>query len=438
NRFYLKEGEVFYISLFSLGKDQDFLHISLDECENELETARSFWEEWSSRGRCDLFGFDKAREAVERSAIVLKLLTFESTGTIAAAPTTSFACDIGGVRNWDYRFSWVRDSSFALSSFSLLGYKREAIDYINWILSVCVGPDGVDPKELKVLYNMAGEAGEGEELLDHLDGYCGSSPVRVGNSAGEQYQKDIYGSLLDLIWKADFLWGSKDISRSELWMLVSSFADFIASVWHEPDQSIWEFRMEPKHYVHSKVMSWVTLDRALKIAERYGYRGNIKYWKEEREAIREEVLKRGWSEEKSSFVQFFGSQEVDASLLVMSSVGFIDGKDQKMLSTIEAIEDELGEDDGLLLRYKNEDGLPGRDGAFLITSFWLVEALQLSGQKERAKKIYRDLISRSNHVGLLPEQIDPDSGDFLGNFPQGYSHIGVINSGVLLAGRSLE
>lgn len=431
----MKEGQVEYMEFF-FGKINDLRPISVDSLESEFESCKTFWKNWSSESNVDaVFSHKDVAKAVQRSELTLKLLTFKPTGALVAAPTTSLACDIGGVRNWDYRFNWVRDSCFILKALSKTGHFEEVIDYTKGIVDICFNPKESRWKELEVLFDMNGKEGPEEEILNHFKGYRCSKPVRIGNAAGQQCQKDIYGSFLDMAWEVEALWLNDDMFKDRLWSMVAQFADSVASVWREPDHGIWEFRMKPEHHLYSKVMSWVALDRALRIAKRYGFEGDFELWQKERRLIKEEVFEKGWNEKKRSFVQYYGSKEVDASLLIMSSVGFIRGDDPRMVSTIRAIERDLGFGDGLLLRYRNSDGLPGKDGAFLVTSFWLVDALVLAGELERAEVMYRNIIKRSNHVGLLSEQIDTETGAFLGNFPQGYSHMGLINSAFLLEGR---
>ncbi|MFP4022365.1 MAG: glycoside hydrolase family 15 protein [Candidatus Paceibacterota bacterium] len=431
----MKEGEC---AVFALISDEDN-HPEGDALTKKAtdlyQEIITYWREWLSSGM-DGPGPDLGlyQEAVERSALTLKLLTYQPTGTMVAAPTASLPDEIEGVRNWDYRFNWMRDSSFAFSVLCKLGHCEEVSRHIDWILDTCLNGEDCQPELMKVLYDIEGKIGPEEEFLDHFKGHKNSQPVRIGNAAALQSQKDIYGSVLDMLWNVSELWINDNLRSERIWKLISSFADLVVSCWQEPGQGVWEFRMEPRHYVYSKVMCWVALDRAVRTAERYGFEGNVERWKDEKDVIKKEVMEKGWSEKKDSFVQYFGSEDMDASLLTLSSVGFIEGDDEKMLKTIAAIKRELGVGKELLLRYKVDDGLSGSDGAFLITSFWLVDALVLAGKEKEATDMFENLLKLRNHTGLLSEQIDPKSGDLLGNFPQAYSHIGLIKSALLIKG----
>ncbi|MDP2735918.1 MAG: glycoside hydrolase family 15 protein, partial [bacterium] len=408
--------------------------------ERELVATEQFWKDWAHR--CDLKTCPVAgpwHDMVVRSSLVLKILFCEPPGSIAAAATTSLPESIGGVRNWDYRFSWIRDSSFTLQALFQLGYVKEARAYVEWLLQECCSMRNFDPKTVQIMYGLQGEVDLKEEILPHLEGYRGSKPVRVGNAAYLQKQWDIFGSLLDTVWRIHEM--DKDYRISEAtWGILRKFANYVVQVWKDPDEGLWEVRGGKQNFVYSKVMCWVALDRALRIAERYSFEGEVEVWKRERGAILSQIMERGWSEKKQSFVLSFESEDLDAALLLMPAVGFIDGKDPRMVSTVRAIEQELSVMNGLLMRYTAKDGLPGREGAFLPASFWLVDALVFAGEKERAKKHLVNLLKLANHVGLYAEEINPKTKEFLGNFPQAYSHIGLINSAYYLAngkGRSV-
>ncbi|HEA84413.1 MAG TPA: glycoside hydrolase family 15 protein, partial [Candidatus Wildermuthbacteria bacterium] len=340
----LKEGESAYLAFHYHASNES--ERNGEHYEKELSATKSFWEEWV--GRCDLDSCPVEypyHESVIRSSLVLKILFFEPPGSIAAAPTTSLPETIGGERNWDYRFSWIRDSAFTLQALFELGYTKEANQYVNWLLSECKTiEDG--PEKLQVIYGLRGEKNLKEEVLSHLEGYEGSRPVRIGNKAYKQKQWDVYGGLLDAVWQLH-LHGSHVID-SELWASLRSIANYVVKIWGKPDNGLWEVRDGLQHFVHSKLMCWVALDRALKLAESHGLNGEIELWEKEREKIRAVIFEKGWSEKKQSFVQSFGSQNLDASLLLMPTLGFIDGKDPKMRSTIARIKEELGAGDGLL------------------------------------------------------------------------------------------
>lgn len=405
--------------------------------EYELEQTRKMWKAWLTR--CDL---DKCpepgpwHEYVERSLLTLKILFFEPLGTVAAAPTTSLPEVVGGVRNWDYRYVWLRDAAFVFLAMFQTGHVIEAKEYITWLLEQC--KESVErPQNLQILYGLRGQQETPEQELTHLEGYRGSQPVRIGNDAYKQRQWDTFGSVLDLVWQLHRLTGEHALER-EQWDFLSSIADHVTELWREPDEGLWEVRGAPQHFVYSKVMCWVALDRALKIAAAHGYPGNRELWEKERDAIREEVLEKGWDEDVGAFVQSFGSKELDASVLQMPAVGFIDGADPKMQSTIHVLQEHLGRRDGLLRRYTSDDGLPGEEGAFLIGSFWLVDALCHAGEIDKARELLDTLCGHANHLGLFAEEMDPETGEFLGNFPQAYTHIGLINSAMLLTNAMRE
>lgn len=431
--FSLKEGESEYFAFH--------YHATLPEeripehYEREIKETITFWQGWLDR--CDFavcpheYPF---HEMVERSALVLKLLFFEPPGSVAAAATTSLPEHVGGVRNWDYRFTWVRDSSFTVQALLWLGKVKEAEAYVRWLFLDCCNLEQNRPEDLKILYGLRGQTDVEEIILDHLEGYKGSMPVRIGNGAFLQKQWDVYGSVFDTVWQMHIR--GAHVIDSELWETLRAFANFVASIWREPDEGLWEVRGGKRHFTHSKVMCWVALDRALRLARDHGLLGELDVWEQERNAIHREVMKRGWNKEKQSFVLNFDGQDIDALSLIFPVLGFIDGKDPKMLSTIAAIEKELSLGDGLLLRYKFHDGLPGQEGAFLLASFWMVDALVFAGERERAQTLFEKLLSKANHLGLYSEEMDSQTGAFLGNFPQAYTHIGLINSAFLLSGLS--
>ncbi len=430
---YLSKGETRCLTLrYNTGKG---IINEVKHYEDELRRTRKFWDGWVHR--CDLKTCPISgpwHDQAIRSSLVLKILFFEPVGTIAAAATTSLPEEIGGVRNWDYRFAWIRDSYYTLQALFRLGYVQEAEKFIKWVISECSGISKKSPEYLQIMYGLRGEHNLKEKLLSHLEGYKKSRPVRVGNGAYQQKQWDIYGSILDIIWKLHLLKGGKAINNST-WRVIRVIADYVAKIWREPDEGLWEVRGGKKHFVYSKVMCWVALDRAIKIAGAYGFKGDTKLWKREMGVIYKEIMEKGWDKKKKSFTQNFGSNLLDASALKMSAVGFIPGKDPKMISTIKQIEKELSVGEGLLLRYKLEDGLPGKEGIFLLASFWLIDALILAGQRKKAMRIFVKMQKLCNHVGLYSEEMDFRTKEFLGNFPQAYTHIGFINSAMNLSKR---
>ncbi len=427
-----KKGESdFFVFRYNIGEvvpEKDDTH----HHEEELAANINYWRAWTEK--CDFANCLSVggvwHDIVIRSLLVLKILFFEPVGTVAAAATTSLPEHVGGVRNWDYRFTWLRDSAFVFEAFFRAGHAEEAEKYIEWLMKEC--GCALDPKDIKIMYGLRGEGVSTEETLPNFEGYKKSRPVRIGNDAYNQNQWDIYGSIIDMIWKLHELKGGNAINEST-WRQLCRIADYVVSIWREPDEGLWEVRGGKSHFVYSKVMCWVALDRVCRLKRSYAFpEGDLSRWESERDNIRKEVLSRGWSESKQSFVQSFDSDSLDASLLLLSKVGFIDGEDKRMLSTITAIQKELCYKDTYVYRYTSEDGLPGREGVFLVASFWLVEALVLANRADLARQIFERLLSNANHTGLFSEELNPRTGEFLGNFPQAYTHVGLINSAFLL------
>ncbi|NBD73578.1 glycoside hydrolase family 15 protein [Patescibacteria group bacterium] len=426
--FTLARGESDFIVFRYNAGDVDLLKDDNEHHEEELELTIAKHRHW-----CDKYDLpneqvpDRWRNQVLRSKLVLKALFFEPVGTIAAAPTTSLPEWIGGVRNWDYRFTWIRDSSFVLDAFFKLGHTAEAEQYLNWLMNICA-IEG--PENLKIMYGMRSEIDLDERILPHLEGYRHSKPVRIGNGAHTQRQWDIYGSVLNVAYKlAALKRQAPDVHR---WRVFRDLADHVCRSWQEPDEGLWEVRGGAKRFTYSAVMNWVALDRSIDLAEQYDLPGDIELWRAERRHLRDAIMTLGWSEEKQAFTQAFGTQDLDAAILLMPVVGFIEGSDPRFVSTIRAIERELLVNRCLVLRYTAEDGLPGREGAFLLSSFWYVDALALAGELPKAIELFEELLSFANHVGLYSEEMHPDTHEFLGNFPQAYTHIGLINSALLL------
>jgi GH15 family glucan-1,4-alpha-glucosidase len=381
--------------------------------ERLLAITHAFWQEWC--GRCRYRG--PYGEAVRRSALVLKALSFAPSGAIVAAPTTSLPEEPGGVRNWDYRCSWLRDSAFVLQALAALGYSGEARRYCEYLRLCCVQtlPD------LQVLYGIRGETELAERTLDHLDGYDGSRPVRVGNGAYRQKQLDIYGELAD--WALIYTSLGEPIDAT-LEAMIRSLADYVAAHWHEPDQGIWEMRGEPRHHVHGKAMAWVALDRALRLL------GANSRWETARAEVLDAITAHGIHPQAGHFVQAFDERDVDAALLLLPLLNLPVDSDI-LARTVAAVDERLRTGD-YVHRYLTPDGLPGGEGAFLICSFWLVDALLVLGRAEEARALFERLLAKANDVGLYAEEIDPASGMFLGNHPQGFTHLALINSAVHL------
>lgn len=400
-----------------------------DAARKHLDETVDWWAAWVDACKIDP-GVERWRGTVLRSGMVLKLLTNERTGAIAAAPTTSLPEEIGGVRNWDYRYCWVRDASMISQAFATLGQPDDGVAFLNFLERAAAQHN--DPSRIQVLYGLSGETRLTEYNLGHLDGYRDSRPVRIGNAAALQRQLDVYGELLEAA--HDLVAMGARITASQ-WKWLRGVANYVCEVWRLPDQGIWEVRGEPRHFTYSKVMCWVALDRAIRIAQQLEHDGEIVLWETECTAIREMVLERGFNEARGSFVQSFDSPILDASSLLIPLVGFLPADDPRVQGTIDATLRELTED-GLVHRYRTDetsDGVGGAEGAFGICTFWLSNALAMSGRVEEAEHIFESMLARANDVGLFPEEIDPRTGEFLGNFPQAFTHVGVINTARFLS-----
>jgi GH15 family glucan-1,4-alpha-glucosidase len=418
-RLHLREGETTWVVLRY--DDDEVNPVESYESQTKLEATIAFWDDWVSRIRYH----GPYRAEVERSALVLKLLFYAPTGAVVAAPTTSLPETLGGVRNWDYRFTWLRDASFTLYALHVLGQYDEANRFMSYLKRVA----RKSGDHLQIMYGIGGERHLPEGELTHFEGYRGSAPVRIGNGAFDQLQLDVYGEVLDTA----FLWHHNNRMTEGLWSLLARLADWVADNWRRKDSSIWEVRAGVQHYVFSKVMCWVALDRAIRMAEELDLPGDLDRWRAERSAIHAEVMEKGWSEAKQSFVQYYGTEALDAANLLIGIVGFLPRDHPRVRSTIEATIRELTSDDQeLVYRYINPDGLPGDEGVFSICTFWLAEALILAGDVERGERIFRRMLRHANHLGLYSEELDPTTGEFLGNFPQAFTHIALINTAQIL------
>jgi GH15 family glucan-1,4-alpha-glucosidase len=386
-----------------------------------LETV-DFWKLWVSQ--CRYTG--RWREMVQRSALVLKLLTYAPTGAIVAAPTTSLPEEVGGVRNWDYRYCWMRDASFTLYALMRLGFNEEAGHFMSWLEERCreLKPDD----SLQPMYSIAGNHMLTEEALTHLKGYRNSKPVRIGNAAYRQFQLDIYGELLDSV----YLYNKYGAPISyDLWCNLERLLDYVCDNWRRPDEGIWEIRSEPRHFVYSKLMCWVALDRGVRLANKRSFPANYERWLKNRDEIYLEIMERGWNKNLRTFVQDYGSDQLDASLLLMPLVFFVSPSDPRMIQTMERIQGGLAMD-SLVHRYSIPgdnavDGIAGGEGAFSVCSFWLVEALTRAGRVEEARLMFEKMLGYANHVGLYAEEIG-HCGEALGNFPQALTHLGLISA----------
>ena len=393
---------------------------ALDE---QLDDTVKWWREWASSLR--LGTRDEA--AARHSGIVLKALTYAPTGAIAAAPTTSLPEAPGGPRNWDYRYAWVRDSSFSSRALAELGAVEEADAFRAFIMRSAAGHAG----DLQIVYGVAGERRLRGDVVETLEGYRGAAPVRVGNDAAEQMQLDAYGELVNLTWR----WHRRGHSPSDDdWRFLVSLIDHAAERCHEPDCGIWEWPGGPDHFVHSKVLCWSALDRGIRLADECLRRAPTRRWKQVRDELREAIEDRGYDSGRGVYVQAFDRTDMDAALLLLPTVEYVAWDDERMLRTVAAIREDLGAGDGLIYRYRRADGLDGEEGAFLCCSFWLAECLARAGDLGEARMIFDKAVARSNDLGLFSEEIDPSTGELLGNFPQGLTHLAHIDAATALKG----
>ncbi len=421
--FVLEPGEkaVFVFRRANEIQDTDILESRVDGHEAQRSTVK-FWREWLAR--CKYRG--RWREVVERSALTLKMLTFEPTGAIVAAPTTSLPEEIGGVRNWDYRYTWIRDAAFTIYAFLRLGYTEEAGNFMRW-LEDRVREDDTQTGPLQIMYGIDGRSELPEISLDHLSGYRGSKPVRIGNGAAHQMQLDIYGELIDSVYLYDKY--ATQIPY-DLWTKLRRMLNWVARHWEDADEGIWEVRGGRQQFVYSKLQCWVALDRGLRLSQKRGLPIDREWLRQERDRIYEWIMERGWNPGRNSFVQYAGSDSLDASNLLMPLVRFISPHDPRMVATIDrTIEDLVS--DSLVYRYEigkgAGDGLTGSEGTFSMCTFWLVESLARAGRLEEARLIFEKMLTYANHVGLYAEEIGP-SGQALGNFPQAFTHLGLISA----------
>jgi GH15 family glucan-1,4-alpha-glucosidase len=399
---------------------------AVSKSEHSLDETEAFWREWS--GHCH--SKSPWKDAVSSSLLVLKGLTYAPTGGVLAAATAGLPEKVGGVRNWDYRYCWLRDATFTLYALLNAGYTEEAAAWRDWLLRAIAG----SPAQMQILYGVAGERRLLEYELPNLAGYEGSKPVRVGNAASGQFQLDVYGEVIDAMHQARRVGIA---SEPASWNLQRHLIEFVAKHWTDPDEGIWEVRGPRRHFTHSKMMAWVAMDRAAKACEKHGLKGDAPRWRCVRDEIHREVCARGFSSRRGAFVQSFECDRLDASLLMMPLVGFLPASDPRVRSTIEAIQRDLMVD-GFVLRYhpdesENVDGLPPGEGAFLPCSFWLVDCLNMIGQRSQALDLFGNLLDLRNDLGLLSEEYDPAARRLVGNFPQAFTHVGLVNSASNLA-----
>jgi GH15 family glucan-1,4-alpha-glucosidase len=392
-----------------------------DQLDEDLERTIAWWREWCGRIRTSADTLD-----VRRSALALKALTYDPTGAIVAAPTTSLPEAIPGSRNWDYRFAWVRDASFSSRAFAEIGCSEEAAAFRHFIIRSSAG----SAEDLQIVYGVGGERRIGESGATRLAGYRGTGPVRIGNNAVGQRQLDCYGEIVNLSWR----WHQRGHSPGDdEWRFLVSLIDRAAEQCEQPDQGIWEWPGKPQHFVHSKVMCWAALDRGIQLADECMRRAPTRRWKQVRGQLRDRIESHGYDGRRGVFTQTFDSPQLDASLLLLPTTGFLEWGDDRMLRTARAIQEDLDAGDGLLLRYRRRDGLKGKEGAFLCCSFWLVECLARAGELTDAQTIFDRVVATANDLGLFSEEVDPASGELRGNFPQGLTHLSHISAAVALA-----
>ncbi len=428
--FTLSEGQAASFEWHALEDDSQSIGLSDEEADDLFHDTIQFWRNWLSG--CTYRG--RWREMVNRSALVLKLMTFQPTGAIVAAPTCSLPESMGGSRNWDYRYTWIRDSAFTIYALLRIGFTQEASEFMRFLDARCheIPPDG----SLQVMYGIDGRHILTEERLDHLEGYKGSSPVRIGNAAYQQLQLDIYGELMDSV----YLYNKYATPISyDLWRYLRRLTDWVCDHWREKDEAIWEVRGGSREFTYSKLMCWVALDRALRLADKRSFPADRNRWTYMRDEIYETIMDKGWNQNRNAFTQSFSNDALDASLLVMPLMLFVSPTDPRMIRTIDAIDRPPSEgglvSDGLVYRYdvsKTPDGLKGEEGTFNICTFWLVEALTRAGRHDperlnRARLLFEQMLGYANHVGLYAEQTGP-RGEALGNFPQAFTHLALISA----------
>lgn len=419
------EGNAYFL----ISYNEKLLHQSVERVYLKMQRTRVYWLNWSE----STTSYKMYNNEILRSALTLKMLTFDKSGAVLAAATTSLPETIGEVRNWDYRFCWIRDASMVIKVVSGLGHDRVAENFLKFIVSLVPNKD----EKMQIMYGIDGQKELTEIILDHLDGYKGSKPVRIGNAAYEQRQNDIYGILMDVIHQLFEKFEKSLFNSEELWTITKTTVDIVRNNWQKADKGIWEFRTEERHFTFSKLLCWVAVDRGIKISELLHKTQKIEKWKVLRDEIAAEIHDKAWNEDKQAFTQSYGSADLDASTLLMESYGFLNAMDPRYVSTVLATEKELT-NEGLMYRYKNEDdfGLPS--SSFTICSFWFINSLYKIGHKKKAKKMFDQLLSYSNHLGLFSEDIDFKTKRLLGNFPQGYSHLALIETAINFCGGSSE
>jgi GH15 family glucan-1,4-alpha-glucosidase len=404
---------------FLLGYHEKLIAQNLDRTFLKYQRTKTYWMNWSEKTTC----YDQYNKEILRSALVLKALTFEKSGAVLAAATTSLPETIGEERNWDYRFCWIRDASMVIKVMAGLGHTKSAQDFLQFIINLIPHKD----EKIQIMYGINGEKELTEQILTHLEGYQRSKPVRVGNAAYMQKQNDIYGILMEVIYQQFIQFETSLENSEELWTIVRGIVKIVEEHWMEPDKGIWELRTEDRHFVFSKLLCWVAIDRAIKIGEILRKGINDEKWKELRTEISDDIYLNGWNDEVGAYTQSYGSKDLDASTLLMEQYGFIKARDPRFISTVKATEKQLCRE-GLLYRYKNKDDFGTPTSSFTICTFWFIDSLYKIGDREKAKGMFEKLLSYSNHLGLFSEDIDFETKRLLGNFPQAYSHLALIET----------
>lgn len=402
-----------------LGYHEKLINQNLDRTYLKYQRTKTYWLNWSEKTTV----YSEYNDEILRSALVLKVLSYEKSGAVLAAATTSLPETIGEERNWDYRFCWIRDASMVIKVMAGLGHTKSAKDYLQFIINLIPHKD----EKIQIMYGINGEKELTEQILTHLQGYQNSSPVRTGNAAYIQKQNDIYGILMEVIYQQFIQFETSLENSEELWTIVRGIVRIVEAHWKQPDKGIWELRTEDRHFVFSKLLCWVAIDRAIKIGEILRKGINDSKWKEVRTEIFKDIYENGWNEEIQAYTQSYGSKDLDASTLLMEQYGFIRASDPRFINTVRATEKQLCRD-GLLYRYKNKDDFGTPSSSFTICTFWFIDSLYKIGERKKARKLFEQLLSYSNHLGLFSEDIDFETKRLLGNFPQAYSHLALIET----------
>ena len=416
-------------SFFCITYNQKLIKMTMKRAWLEYQRTKVYWMNWANR----TVVFNKYNDEITRSSLLLKLLTYDKSGAVIAAPTTSLPETIGETRNWDYRFCWIRDSSMVIKTFLQLGHTNSAKKFQRFLLGVNQGKQ----EDIQIMYGLRGEKNLEEKVLPHLKGFRDSPPVRIGNGAFSQKQNDIYGVLIDAIYLSFQKFPSTLDTSEELWTFVRSIVAVVAKHWHKPDQGIWEIRGADHHFIYSKAMSWVAIDRGVKIASMLDRDFYVDEWSTLADTIRDDIMANGWDEELGAFVQYYGSKNLDASNLLLEEIGFIEADDPRYISTVMKTRDQLCRN-GFMFRYLHEDDFGVPRSSFVLCTFWLVNSLYKIGHRDEALEIFDNIIRCSNHAGLLSEHIDIETRELLGNFPQAYSHLGLIQSALLINGQDMS